>query len=379
MTVATLFTPAVIRAARPGKREYTLHDAQLPGFGLRVQPSGAKAWVLRLDKRRITIGPAATLTVGEARQQAAAIAAGEALPPLPLTATSPTVNALADLFLAAKEGVYKPETLASCRIYLDTQLRPALGNRPLLRLTTPEIARWFHAYSQTRPGGANQALGLLVTMLNFARSEKLIPKGAPDPCAPIRRNRRKARGRLLSTRQIKALGKALDTCPPAHREAAEAVRLILLTGCRSGEILRLRWDEVRSDRLALASTKTGPREVLLSPPARRLLSARRKESKTPFVFPSRKVPGAAIGKIDNSWKVLRWLAGLPEDIRLHDLRHTYASHAIMQGQSLTIAGKLLGHHDPASTERYAHLDGEYLGAAAERVAVIVQAMMDGRG
>lgn len=128
-----------------------------------------------------------------------------------------------------------------------------------------------------------------------------------------------------------------------------------------------------------ASTRTGPREVLLPPPVRRLLSARRKDAKSPFVFPSRKVPDAPIGKIDNSRKVLRRLAGLPEDIRLHDLHHTYASHAIMQSQSLTIAGKLLGHRDPARTERYARLDGEYLGAAAERVALIVQTMMDMRG
>lgn len=90
-----------------------------------------------------------------------------------------------------------------------------------------------------------------------------------------------------------------------------------------------------------------------------------------------RLPNARIGKIDHQWSIIRWRAGLPEDIRLHDLRHTYASHAIMQGQSLTIAGKLLGHANPASTERYAHLDGRYLAAAAERVAGIVQSMMAG--
>lgn len=378
MTVPSLFTPAVIRNARPGKREYTLHDAHVPGLGLRVQPSGAKSWVLRMGNRRVTIGPVDRIDLADARAQALKLIAGEAPPPPPLSAIALTFDALADSFLTAKDGVYKPETLASCRVYLDTQLRPAFGRRPVLRLTTPEIAQWFHTYSRTRPGGANQALGLLVTMLNFARSANLIPKDAPNPCAPIRKNRRKARGRLLSSDQISALGKALRSCPPSHREAADAIRLILLTGCRSGEILRLRWSEVLPDRLKLSSTKTGAREVLLSSPAIRLFAKRKKEASSMFVFPAARVPDAPIGKIDYQWSVIRWRAGLPEDIRLHDLRHTYASHAIMQGQSLTIAGKLLGHANPASTERYAHLDGQYLAAAAERVAATVASMMAGK-
>ena len=361
MTVPSLFTPAVIRNARPGKREYTLHDAHVPGLSLRVQPSGAKSWTLRIGNRRITIGAVDRIDLADARAQALKLIAGEAPPPPPLSAKALTFDALADAFLSAKQGLYKPETLASCRVYLDTQLRPAFGKCPVLRLTTPEIAQWFHSYSRTRPGGANQALGLLVTMLNFARSARLIPKDTPNPCAPIRKNRRKARGRLLSSDQITALGKALRSCPPSHHDAADAIRLILLTGCRSGEILRLRWSE-----------------VLLSSPAIRLLAKRKKGAISPFVFPSSRLPNAPIGKIDHQWSVIRWRAGLPKDIRLHDLRHTYASHAIMQGQSLTIAGKLLGHASPASTERYAHLDGQYLAEAAERVAITVASMIVGK-
>lgn len=377
MSVTKLLTTATIRSARPGEKEYTLRDAQVPGFGLRVLPSGAKSWILRMGTRRITIGAADQIELAAARAQASKLVAGEAPPHLPLTARSLTFDALADLFLAAKEGVYSPATLASCRVYLDTQLRPAFGKRPVLRLTSPEIAQWFHSYSRTRPGGANQALGILVTMLNFARSAKLIPQNTPNPCAPIRKNLRRARGRLLTSPQITALGKALTSCPVQHQEAAAAIRLILLTGCRSGEILRLRWSEVLPDRLRLATTKTGPREVLLSSPAIRLLAKRKKSAVSPFVFPSSRLPNTPIGKIDHQWSVIRWRAGLPEDIRLHDLRHTYASHAIMQGQSLTIAGKLLGHANPSSTERYAHLDGQYLAAAAERIASTLACMMEG--
>ncbi|MFE3838900.1 tyrosine-type recombinase/integrase [Pseudogemmobacter sonorensis] len=96
------------------------------------------------------------------------------------------------------------------------------------------------------------------------------------------------------------------------------------------------------------------------------------------MFPSSREPEEPTRSIHHQWAILRWRAGLPSDIRLHDLRHTYASHAIMQGQSLTMAGKLLGHANPASTERYAHLDGKYLAAAAERVAINVASMIAGK-
>ena len=366
MIVANLLTPATIRSARPGEREYTLRDAQVPGFGLRVQPSGAKSWVLRIGTRRVTLGTADQIDLAAARALASNLIAGEAAPPLPLTARSLTFDALADRFIDAKCGVYSPTTLASCRVYIDTQLRPAFGKLPVLSLTTPEIAQWFHRYSLTRPGGANQALGILVTMLNFARAAKLIPQDAPSPCAPIRKNLRRARGRLLTSSQITELGKALTSFAVQHRDAAAAIRLILLTGCRSGEILRLRWSEVLPDRLKLATTKTGPREVLLSPPAIQLLTKKKKNAASPFVFPSSRLPNAPIGKIDHQWSIIRWRAGLPDDIRLHDLRHTYASHAIMQGQTITMTGKLLGHASPASTERYTHLGSRLINFRARR-------------
>ncbi|HEY0213838.1 MAG TPA: site-specific integrase [Paenirhodobacter sp.] len=158
---------------------------------------------------------------------------------------------------------------------------------------------------------------------------------------------------MLTSPQITALGKALTSCPVQHRDAAAAIRLILLTGCRSGEILRLRWSEVLPDRLKLTTTKTGPREVLLSSPVIRLLAKRKKGAVSPFVFPIPRLPNTLIGKIDHQWSIIRWRAGLPEDIRLHDLCHTYASHAIMQGQSLTIAGKLLVHANPLCPSRRA--------------------------
>ncbi|TKA94511.1 DUF4102 domain-containing protein [Cereibacter changlensis] len=122
MTVPSLFTPAVIRNARPGAREYTLHDAHVVGFGLRVQPSGAKSWVLRMGKRRITIGPAEQIPLATARAHASKLIAGEAPPPVPATALS--FDALADLFLAEKEGVYRPQTLASYRI----EISPKVGD-----------------------------------------------------------------------------------------------------------------------------------------------------------------------------------------------------------------------------------------------------------
>lgn len=131
--------------------------------------------------------------------------------------------------------------------------------------------------------------------------------------ASIRRNRRNAPGRLLSSAPIRALGKTLKSCQPQYREAAEAVRLILLTGCRSGEVLRLHWGKVQQDKRTLTSTKTGPREGLLSYPARNLLKTKKANRNFAHVFPLSQGPDALIGKIDNAWKRLHKLARLPDD------------------------------------------------------------------
>ena len=243
--------------------------------------------------------------------------------------------------MAAKAGVWKPTTFRAFRIYLNAVILPALGDRAVNRLTSADIADWFHTYSATRPGGANQALAHLRSLLRFARETGLLPPDAADPSKPVRRNTRRARGRLLTVRQIERLGAWLSAPPLRWIHMADAIRLILLTGCRSGEIARLSWSEVFADRLKLASTKTGAREVFLTPPALVILNRKRRGASSKFVFPHPQDARRPVGSVDGSWRAIRALIGLPDDIRLHDLRHTYASHAIVTGETLDIAGRLL--------------------------------------
>lgn len=367
------------RAARPSAKEYMLPDNRLSGFTLRVQPTGSKSWVLRLKidgkAKRVTLGNTQTMSAEEARARAHQKLSASAPPDISLLAANdkPAIklHVLAQRFLKAKQPTWKPTTMKSVKTYLNSAILPALGEHAINRLSTSDIADWFHTYSNTSPGGANQALSHLRGMLKFARETGILPPDSPDPSKPIRRNTRRARGRLLNSQQLTILGAWLNAPPIRWLNVADAIHLILLTGCRSGEIARLRWDEVDVDRLTLTTTKTGAREVMLSKSARALLEVRRQTAHSKFVFPKTPTSKLPIASIDSSWRAIRNQIGLPQDIRLHDLRHTYASHAIMTGETLSMAGQLLGHKRPQTTEIYAHLDGPHLINAADRVSDII--------
>lgn len=371
------------RAARPAAKEYAVSDNRLRGFALRVQSTGAKSWGLRLKvdgkAKRVTLGNALTMSAEEARARAYQLLAAHAPPDIALLAANdrPAIklNVLAQRFLKAKQQVWKPTTLKAVKIYLDSSILPALGGHSINRLSTSDIAEWFHTYSTTSPGGANQALSHLRTMLKFARETGILPPDTPDPSKPIRRNTRRARGRLLNSQQLSQLGAWLEAPPVRWLDVADAIRLILLTGCRSGEVARLTWTEVGTDRLNLSSTKTGKRNVVLSRPAMEILDRRKRGAMSEFVFPHPASTARSIGSIDAAWRAIRPQVGLPEDIRLHDLRHTYASHAIMIGESLNMAGKLLGHKRPKTTEIYSHIDAQHLAQAADRVGALISSWL----
>ena len=378
MKPTAVLSAAFLYKLKPRAKEFTLRDGLCPGLGLRVQPSGSMSWVLsqRVDgkPRRFTLGNWPDMSPDHARAacyaQRAYLSdeAATVMPPKP-KAKVMRFDALAARFVSDHLPTFKPSSRGPFRVYLESQLLPALG-RLLVSEITPEIlSRWFHAYSQTRPGGANQALGHFVSILNWGKAQGHIPHDLPNPAAPLRRNRRKARGRMLSFEQIKALAKVLDSARGQQGRIAQAIKLILLTGCRRGEILSLRWEDVHPTRLTLPDAKTGPRDVLLSEPARQTLDQLRRASRpSVFVFPSAKSRSGYIEVIDTTWATLRAKAGLPDDIRIHDLRHTFASHAVLSGTSLAMTGHLLGHKSQRSTERYTHLDGGELGKAAEKVA-----------
>ena len=149
--------------------------------------------------------------------------------------------------------------------------------------------------------------------------------------------------------------------------------MLLLTGCRRGEVLTLRWNEVDADTIALGDAKTGPRTVYLNAQARRIIE-RQPRGQSPFVFPSERNPERPYRPHLPLWDRVRTEAGI-EDVRLHDLRHTMASHAVMNGVPVPVVSRLLGHSNVRMTLRYAHLADKDIEAAAERVgAAMARAM-----
>ena len=236
-----------------------------------------------------------------------------------------------------------------------------------------DIARFFHEYGRRKPGGANRSHDILRNMFDCVIAWGHRPEAAGNPCKGIVRHRRPPRGRLLGADDLARLGAVLRQRENDNAVCVAAVRLLLLTGCRPGEIRCLRWCEVKPDRLTLIDAKTGPRHVLLGEAARELLAGLAETASGEWVFPDRKGDRPlSTNDLWGFWVTARDVAGIVADARLHDLRHAHASHAVMNGESLYVAGRLLGHRRASTTNRYVHLDDVTLSQAAERVAMLVQ-------
>ena len=195
----------------------------------------------------------------------------------------------------------------------------------------------------------------------------------------MKRNPRPKLTRFLSREEVHRLHRVLDRygrARPSRAQQADVIRLLLLTGCRRGEILTLRWQDVDGDTLTLVDAKTGPRRVFLNAPARAILE-RQPRSESAYVFPSPLDPGRPLSSNLRLWYSVRREAGI-EDVRLHDLRHTFASHAVLHGIPLPVLSRLLGHKRPSMTLRYAHVGDRETEAAAERIGATIARAMDGR-
>ena len=372
-------TDAAIARLRTREREYTVWDSAIPGLGIRVRPGGGKSYVLLRrssgTSRRVSLGPVSTKGIEEVRRECHARRAR----PEPEEPDEPEESV--PLFRDFVEGPwkeahfdrYKPSTRKCTRILLTRQILPAFGSKPLDRIAPAHVRRWFDAYSRTAPGGANRTLDILQQIMNFAIARGHIET---NPTRGVKRNRRKPLTRFLSREEIGRLHGVLDEHAERGDESlkqADIIRLLLLTGCRMSEIVGLRWSEVRGDVLMLADSKTGPRRVPLNSQARRILE-RQPRGGSGFVFPSPRDSSRPRGGHFRLWYRVRREAGI-EDVRLHDLRHTHASHAVMNGVPVPVVSRMLGHSSARMTLRYAHLGDRDIEAAAERVGQTVAILM----
>lgn len=259
---------------------------------------------------------------------------------------------------------WKPATLQVNRVYLRNQIMPWFRGRPVAHITRAEVRQWFGTLHAT-PAAANRSLPILSVIMRQAEIYGYRPEQS-NPCTGIRRYRERRRERFLTPGEIRRLGRVLaDTSIRAPLQVA-IVRLLMLTGCRQSEIRTLRWGDYREGHLYLRDSKTGPRTVWLSTSARHVLDGLSRTS--PCAFPAVDRPGPmSTETLYGSWRRIRTEADLG-GLRLHDLRHTYASFALGGGESVVMIGRLLGHRDPDTTLKYTHFGDAMLRQAVESVA-----------
>ena len=369
----TDLTDARVRALKPRKTAYDIRDGKLRGFGLRVLPSGDKRFFVHSQHRgeRVwkIIGDGAAMDVREARSRAvtilAAIRLGEGPPRDP---AETLFEAVAGATFERRSRVWKAGTLAVNRAYLRSQILPHFAGRQVADIDSRDVANWFASLRAT-PVAADRSMPVLSVIMREAEAMGLRPEGS-NPCKGIRRYRRKGRERFLSDDEIRRLSAALTAHEGRHPEQVAVVRLLLLTGCRKGEILTLRWSDYREGRLFLRDSKTGPRTVWLSEPARKILDALDRKGR--WVFPACRPTGPhGDGWLNRFWWKLRAEAEL-RDVRLHDLRHTHASIALREGETVLAIGRLLGHASPETTLKYTHLSDAMTMEAAEIVGAVLE-------
>ena len=351
-------------------------DRELAGFGVRVYATGRKVYVVQSrgpwGPKRVTLGKHGEMSTDEARKSAAGvidrIKRGEEPEPGPPEA-APTVAGLAGRFMRDHAETHcKPDTIRLYRSLLGNHVVPALGETRLVDVGRAEVSELHHRLRET-PAVANAVAGLLSRMFKMAEAWGLVPPGE-NPCRGLRRYRTRKRERFLTQEEFRRLGRALREIEAegnAWPSAAAAIRLLALTGCRRSEILDLRWDDVdrTTGELRLRDAKEGPRMVPLTKPVSRVLEGIPRLSDNPWVISSRHGRGR-LGNLSYYWGAVRERAGL-HDVRIHDLRHSYASRALALNESLSAIGRLLGHHHVVSTARYAHLMRDAEKAAAARV------------
>ncbi len=362
------------------RRDTVFWDRDLPGFGVRVYPSGRKTYIVQMRthgrSKRATIGPAGAITAAEARRSAAlaltSAGGADRDPPRPAALT---VAQLAARYMAEHVAVHcKPRTATFYRQILDTHIVPALGARPIAQIGRDEVAALHYRLHKT-PSMANRVVEALSRMFNQAAAWGCAPSGG-NPCRFVMKNRERRRERFLTEHEFFRIGRALNAAEAVGQmspPAAAAIRLLMLTGCRRNEILTLRWADVSFERseLRLRDSKTGPRTVPLSPPALEVLESLPVAPDNPWVITGR-MPGTHLRNLNTAWNRVRTRANLP-DMRLHDLRHSWASHALALGVSLPAIGRLLGHSRVETTARYAHLARDNMKAAAARIAASIGA------
>jgi integrase len=372
---------------------YDRGNEAVRGFGVRVTASGARSFVLNYviggRERRLTIGAYPQWSAAAAREAAKRLKREVDIGRDPLGERvahreAPTVNELCDRYL--EEHAAKKRGGAEDRRMIERTVRPELGARKAAEITYTDIDRLHRKLTKTSarkktgaPYAANRLLALLSKMFSLSIRWGMR---SDNPARGVERNNEERRYRYLSGDELRRLTDALAT--HSSQSAANAIRLLLLTGARRREVLSATWDQfdLEAGIWTKPSSHTKQKRehrIPLSSPARQLLAemgeaatrhAHWQTREAPrYLFPARSGDGS-MADLKSSWAAICRTADL-QGMRLHDLRHSFASVLASAGLSLPVIGALLGHSQPGTTARYAHLFDDPLRAATERVGAIV--------
>jgi integrase len=373
-------TKRTVDGLKPRQKDYIDFDDEMPGFGVRVMPSGVKSYLIqyRRDRhtRRFTFAKYGVTTSDEARTHArqllAAVSRGED-PSLVRRErrVAPTMSALCERFLNDHvRHRCKRTTQREYRRSVQLFIIPKIGGLKVVDIERRHIAELHHQL-QPIPYQANRTLGVLSKIFNLAEVWGLRPDGS-NPCRHVEKYKEEKRERFLSGDEMARLGQALRDAArdgSVSRPAIAAFWLLFLTGCRLAEIQTLQWQHVQGRVLVLPDSKTGAKSVQIGQAAVDILSGICRQPDNPYVI-SGKLPGSHLTDLQRPWRRVRATAGLP-NLRIHDLRHSFASSAVGIGESLPMIGKLLGHTQVQTTARYAHLASKPVQTAAERICSVI--------
>jgi integrase len=399
-------TKRTIDALQVDGRDYVAWDGELTGFGVRVRPSGSKSFVVvyrtggrNSPLRRVTVGAVGKIDVDVARAEARRILAGAELGQdragdLARSRAEMSVAALCDLYLAEGCETKKPSTLATDRGRIERHIKPLLGSKRISEVTLADTERFMRdvaagktaadvrtkkfgrAMVEGGKGTATRTVGLLGGIFTFAVARKLRTE---NPVRGVKRYQDKKGETFLSLAEMAKLGEAVAKCENegASEAAIAIIRLLAFTGARKSEIASLKWNEVDLQRgyLALRDSKTGAKIIPLGAPAVEVLSGIARVEGANYIFPASSGEGHFQG-VEKVWRKVRVAAGFPK-LRLHDLRHSFASVGLARGNALTVIGAILGHADVKTTSRYAHLADDPVRNAASEISKSVHAAFAG--
>lgn len=378
-----------VDSTKPGTKDLFIWDTALRGFGLKTTPTGSKIYILQYringQLRRYTIGKHGMWTPDSARKEAKNLLGQVAKDEDPAEKkqsdkTYPTVKIFASKYLEEYAQVEKkPRSIQEDRRNLANHVIPAIGTRRIDLIGRAEIQKKIHHPLRKAPIAANRVRSLLLTMFNLAEEWGDRPIDT-NPIRRIKKYKEHKRQRRLSKEELVRLGAVLKKVEQNGTHSPSvigAIRLLLFTGARKDEILTLKWAyvDVQRANLHLPDSKTGEKDIPLNPQALRVLRSLSRIIGNPYVLPGQKRVSHLVN-LDAPWFQIRKEAKL-EDVRIHDLRHTFASVGRDAGIDLTHIGGILGHTEIATTQRYAHLDEEPKKQAANRIGAEISAALDG--